>query len=47
MVPKWKETFREAFEQRSGDDKDVAEGNTKIRWVLGSDQWCSNCGPQK
>lgn len=42
-----KKKFREAFEQRSGDNKNVVEGNTKIRRVFGSGQWFSNCVPQK
>ena len=30
MVPRWKEV-REAAKQKSADDKDVVEGNTRIR----------------
>lgn len=34
MVPKWKERFRLAFKQRSGDDKGIVEGNIKIGSVV-------------
>lgn len=47
MVSGLKEKFREAFKQKSADDKDVVEGNIKTRCVVGSDQWFSNCVPQK
>lgn len=47
MVPRWEKMFREAFKQKPEDDEDVVKGNRKVRWLVGSDHWFSNCVPQR